>query len=532
MYRKTLILLLSFICTLVSVARDNEITSPRQKLVMAERLIETFYADSVDSDKMVEQAIIAMLKQLDPHSTYTDADETKELTTALEGNFSGIGISFNMQNDSLYVISTISGGPSEKAGILPGDRIIAADDSIISGVGRKNSSVMSILRGEKGTKVNITVVRRSEPGTLSFVVVRDDIPVESVAAKYMVNDSIGYIRLSRFAETSDKEVKDAVAAFRKKGMTSLILDLTDNSGGYMKSAIEIAGEFLPKNKIIVTTKANKLGQEAEYAAQKGGGATYMKLVVMVNQYSASASEIVSGALQDYDRAVVVGRRTFGKGLVQRPMPFPDGSMIRLTIARYYTPSGRLIQKPYKEGGEDEYNLDLYDRIKSGEYFSRDSVHFDESKKTKTLVKGRTIYGGGGIMPDIFVPVDTTVNPPVLRKLIATNAVAAYAQDYADINRGRIMGEYPDEDLFISGFEITPEILSGLLKKAEVKDTTITREAFEIDKNVIALYLKALIGRQLYSPNVFYRQIMTLDPIYKKSVEILSDGKYTEVLQNQ
>ena len=247
MYRKTLILLLSFICTLVSVARDNEITSPRQKLVMAERLIETFYVDSVDSDKMVEQAIIAMLKQLDPHSTYTDADETKELTTALEGNFSGIGISFNMQNDSLYVISTISGGPSEKAGILPGDRIIAADDSIISGVGRKNSSVMSILRGEKGTKVNITVVRRSEPGTLSFVVVRDDIPVESVAAKYMVNDSIGYIRLSRFAETSDKEVKDAVAAFRKKGMTSLILDLTDNSGGYMKSAIEIAGDFLPKN---------------------------------------------------------------------------------------------------------------------------------------------------------------------------------------------------------------------------------------------------------------------------------------------
>lgn len=532
MYRKTIILALTVISFLVSAAQEEFNFSPQQKLLMAEKIIETYYVDSVPRDKIVDNAIIGMLRQLDPHSVYTDAEQTRDFTTALDGNFSGIGISFNMQNDTLYVISTIAGGPSEKVGIRAGDRILMADDSIISGVKRKNSSVMSILRGEKGTKVRIKVMRRSEPEPLYFTVVRDNIPVESIAASFMAASSTGYIRLSRFAEKSDDEIRNAVDRLRKQGMKTLILDLTDNSGGHLNSAIEIAGGFLPKKSVIVSTKVPKIGSEMKYVASKGGGYADLNVIVMVNQFSASASEIVSGALQDYDRAVIVGRRTFGKGLVQRPFPFPDGSMIRVTVSRYYTPSGRLIQKPYKEGASNDYNLELYKRIESGEYFSEDSVHFDSSLKTKTLNRGRTIYGGGGIMPDFFVPVDTTSSPPVLRKLIASGEILDYAQSYADLNRERIKEKYPDEDLFIKEYEIEPSQTADLFKKTVRKDSTVLEEEFVSQLPVIKRYLKASIGRQLYSQNLFFKMMMPVDPIYKKAVELSEDPeKYRFVMEN-
>ena len=389
---------LSSFAQLLHQSVDN--LDDKRKLLMVESAIAGYYVDDVNESQLVESAIRAMLEELDPHSSYSTKDETKEMQETMQGSFSGVGIQFRMEKDTLYVVQTIAGGPSEKVGIMPGDRFIMVDDSVIAGKKLKNTSIMKLLRGPKGTKVNIKVKRIGNSDLLDFLIVRDDIPVNSIDAVYMADSKTGYIRMSRFAATTFAEYKEAIAKLQKQGMTQLILDLTDNGGGYMNIAVEIANEMLSRNNLIVYTEGRN-SPRRNYNADGIGKFRSQKVVVMLNQFSASASEILAGALQDWDRGVLVGRRSFGKGLVQREFLLPDSSSYRLTIARYFTPSGRNIQKPYKKGDREDYDKDIMDRYNHGEFLSADSIHFDDSLKFTTLRTNRTVYGGGGIMPDVL-----------------------------------------------------------------------------------------------------------------------------------
>ena len=491
------------------------------KLRFADHIINRFYVDEVNEDSIVEQAIIAMLKTLDPHSAYSTTEETKELNEPLEGKFSGIGIQFNMSTDTVYVIQTISGGPSEKVGILPGDRIIAADDSVIAGKKLPNSSIIKVLRGEKGSKVRLKVKRGNEPELIEFVVVRDDIPINSVDAYYMVTPEIGYVSLTRFAEESAKEVAEAITKLKGQGMKKLILDLEDNGGGYLGSAVELASLFLNKGDNVVYTKGRN--QEPQYFNVETATPLFDgPLVVMVNQYSASASEITAGALQDNDRATIVGRRTFGKGLVQRPFPFPDGSMIRLTVSRYYTPTGRLIQKHYEKGKGEEYALDILDRYENGELWSADSIHFDESQKFSTLKKGRTVYGGGGIMPDNFVPLDTTYNSRYYRDLIAKNILNPYILNYLDSHRAELQKQYPNQDAFYKGFTVTDGMVSELVEKARAEGLEPNDEQLARSRKLLEAVMRGLLARDLYEDGVYTRSTNELNPVFLEAVRVLEE----------
>lgn len=509
--------------SLIAAARDGgQVKLPAaNKIAQAEKIIESCYVDTVDTDQLAEEAIKAMLETLDPHSTYSDPEETKELTTPLDGNFSGIGIQFNMLNDTLYVIQTTSGGPSEKVGILPGDRIIQADDSIISGVKRPNSSVIKLLRGPKGTTVNLKVLRKGVANPINFLVVRDDIPVYSIDAAYMADATTGYIRLSRFAESTPNEISDAMKKLRKQGMLNLILDLQDNGGGLLGSAIDLGARFLNKNDIVVYTKSPQMGTHY-YGTERDGEFKNGRVVVLVNQYSASASEITAGALQDYDRGVIVGRRTFGKGLVQRPFPFPDGSMIRLTVSKYYTPSGRCIQKPYERGKSDEYRKDILHRYESGEFSSADSIHFTDSEKYSTIRTGRTVYGGGGIMPDVFVAVDTTGYSDYYRDLTAKGVINRFAISYVDNHRDELKKSYPTEEKFLRDFTITPDHINEMVKLGEEDSITPNPEQLEISRSTIETILKGIIGRDLFETQTYFKVVNpVLNPVYVKGLEIIN-----------
>lgn len=492
------------------------------KIAQAEKIIEQCYVDTVDTDNLAEEAIKAMLATLDPHSTYSDPEETKELTTPLDGNFSGIGIQFNMLNDTLYVIQTTSGGPSEKVGILPGDRLIQADDSIISGVKRPNSSVIKLLRGPKGTPVNLKILRKGVAEPIDFLVIRDDIPVYSIDAAYMADPTTGYIRLSRFAESTPAEISEAMAKLRKQGMQNLVLDLQDNGGGLLGSATDLAGRFLGRNNLIVYTKSPSMGDNY-YGTDRDGEFLDGRVVVLVNQYSASASEITAGAIQDNDRGVIVGRRTFGKGLVQRPFPFPDGSMIRLTVSKYYTPAGRCIQKPYERGNSDEYRKDILHRYESGEFTSADSIHFSDSEKFSTLRSGRTVYGGGGIMPDVFVPVDTTGYSEYYRDLVAKGILNRYAISYVDDNRKQLKKEYPTEDKFISEFAITPSMMTDIVALGQTDSIPLNPEQLETSRQTIETIVKGIIGRDLFENQTYYKIVNpVLNPVYVRGLQIAND----------
>ena len=397
------LLILSVFAASMSAQRGNN--TDARKLQLALYAISNLYVDSTSETKLVEDAIVGMLEKLDPHSTYTDPEETKEMTEPLQGNFDGIGIQFNMLTDTLYVIQVIPGGPSEKVGLMAGDRIIMVDDTLIAGVKMKNTDVMKRLRGPKNTEVRVKVLRNKVPDLIEFKITRGKIPVYSLDAAYMADKATGYIKLNRFAASSADEFREALEKLKKQGMKNLILDLQGNGGGYLNIAIDLADEFLGKDKLIVYTEGNKQPRE-EAKSSARGGFEEGRLVVLVDETSASASEILSGAIQDWDRGVVVGRRTFGKGLVQKPIPMPDGSMIRLTVARYYTPTGRSIQKPYVNGNQEQYNHDLIDRYNRGELMSADSIHFPDSMKYNTLETKRIVYGGGGIMlyPGRHVPL--------------------------------------------------------------------------------------------------------------------------------
>lgn len=498
---------------------------PDQKLRYAEKVIETYYVDSVNSDKIVTDAIVAMLKTLDPHSSYSDPEETRELTIPLEGGFSGIGIQFNMLNDTLFVIQTTSGGPSEKVGILPGDRILQAGDSVLSGVKSPNSRILRILRGPKGSEVDLKVLRKGAAQPLAFHVTRDDIPVYSVDASYMADPTTGYIRISRFAESTNEEFKKALAELKKKGMKNLIIDLDDNGGGFLNAATDLASHFLNKGDLVVYTDAPKLGRQ-DYIVEKSGDMTDGKVVVMANQYSASASEILSGALQDNDRGLIVGRRTFGKGLVQRPFPIPDGSMIRLTVSRYYTPSGRSIQKPYAPGYGDDYRKDMLHRYEAGEFSSEDSVHLPDSLRYETLRNHRAVYGGGGIMPDLFVPIDTTAYSDYYRDLVAKGIINRYSITYVDDHRKELKAAYPTEQKFIEGFEVTPAMLDEIVKMGEADSVKYNAEQMARSEKMMSTIVKGIIGRDMFDTSTYFKIVNpVLSPSYRQALALINDDEH-------
>ena len=513
-----------------SDAQEFRLT-PDRKLLMSEQIIERFYVDSVNSDKMVQEAIVAMLKTLDPHSTYSDPEETKELTTPLTGNFSGIGVQFNMLNDTLFVIQTTSGGPSEKVCILPGDRIIQAGDSVIAGRKLPNSRIIKILRGEKGSQVLLKVLRKGSPEPIAFLVTRDDIPVYSVDAAYMADPTTGYIRISRFGEETEKEFEKALSDLRAKGMQNLIIDLEDNGGGYLQAAHQLASHFLEKGDMVVYTDAPKMGR-SDFRVERAGDFRKGRLVIMANQYSASAAEILSGAVQDNDRGLIVGRRTFGKGLVQRPFPFPDGSMIRLTVSRYYTPPGRSIQKPYAPGDEEAYRKDMLNRYEAGEFSSADSIHLPDSLRYSTLRNRRPVYGGGGIMPDLFVPIDTTMYSTYYRDLVAKGIINRFAITYVDANRKSLRAEYPDGEAFDRGFTFTPEMLDEVVALGRADSVMPDSAMFEKSRPLIATIVKGLIARDLFESTDYFRVVNpALSPSYRAALDLINDEeRYNRLLR--
>ncbi|MBR1963190.1 MAG: S41 family peptidase [Muribaculaceae bacterium] len=505
--------------------------SPNQKLRYAEGIIESYYVDTVDTNKIVDEAIIAMLKTLDPHSSYSSPEETKELTEPLEGNFSGIGIQFNMLNDTLYVIETISGGPSERVGIRAGDRIIMANDTIIAGVKMKNNDIIKKLRGPKGSIVNVSVVRRGEAQPIEFSITRDNIPLFSVDAAYMATPTIGYIRIARFAKDTFQEVAEAMDKLSDQGMKDLIIDVENNGGGYMGTAIEISSLFLNNNELIVYTQGDKSPYH-EFRTLPIKNKFSGKVVIMANQYSASASEILAGAMQDNDRGLVVGRRTFGKGLVQRPFPFPDGSMIRLTVSRYYTPSGRSIQRPYEKGESEDYYDDMRRRYDSGEFSSADSIHFADSLMHTTLRNHRKVYGGGGIMPDLFVPIDTAFYSDYYRDLVAKGAINQHAIDYVDKNRKQLLKEYKSETAFINNFIVDDDLMNSLVQQGEKLGVKYNEEQFLTSKEYIRTIIKALLARDLFLSSSYYRVANSLNPTYHEAIKLINDNnRYNTLLGN-
>ena len=512
--------------TAVSVSGQKQL----KKLINAQFAISQFYVDSVNDDRLVEDAIKGMLNKLDPHSTYSNATETKELEEPLQGNFSGIGIQFNMKEDTLYVIQTIVGGPSERVGILAGDRIVEVNDTAIAGVKMKNSDIMKRLRGPKGTEVRVKVKRHNVPELIDFRIVRDNIPLFSIDASYMVDNITGYVRISRFAEKTHSEFMDAVKSLKKQGMKQIIVDLCDNGGGYLNSAIEMSNELLNKDELIVYTEGRNSPRN-EAKAIGNGKYRKGKVAVLVNQYSASASEIFSGAVQDWDRGVIVGRRTFGKGLVQRPLRFEDGSMIRLTVARYYTPSGRCIQKPYKKGDRLDYEMDIVNRYKGGELSSADSIHFADSLRVSTLRNGRTIYGGGGIMPDVFVPIDTTEYSNYYRDLVAKGVIVQYTLDYVDKHRADINSRYATVADFDRGFVVDETIEKEVIAAGERDSVHFNEEQYAKSKNLIKNIVKALIARDAYAdPSAYYVVMNHSNEMIRTALDILNDDRrYKELL---
>lgn len=537
------ILALASVSAIVSLAQQRKFT-PDQKLRYAAALIEECYVDSVNSDSLVTEAIVAMLHTLDPHSQYSSPEETKELNQPLEGKFSGIGIQFSIVRDTVYVVQTTGGGPSERVGIRPGDRIIYVNDSIFTRPKIANSDVLKTLRGEKGTEVNLKIKRGDSPELIEFRIIRDDIPIYSVDASYMVAPEVGFISISRFAESTPKELDEAIEKLAAQGMKHLILDLESNGGGYLGAAHGVASRFLKNGEMVVYT--NGLNAEPAYfKVEKVDFGTLFnnskykvkskskvdRLVIMVDQYSASASEIVAGAIQDNDRGLIVGRRTFGKGLVQRPFPFPDGSMIRLTTSRYYTPSGRLIQKPYKKGESEEYQLDLLNRYNNGELFSVDSIHFDEALKTYTLKNHRPVYGGGGIMPDRFVPVDTSNYSNYYRDLIAKNSINTLVLNTIDTNRKELLEKYPTEDDFYANYTVSQDLIDKLVEQGKKDGVEPNPEQLATSRKMLEAIIRGLLARDLYDNGTYVRSTNPLNPVFNAALNLILDPEQYNSLLN-
>jgi carboxyl-terminal processing protease len=494
--------------------------SPLRKLQIAEMAINNLYVDTVDENKLAEDAIRGMLDKLDPHSAYATPKEVKSMNEPLQGNFDGIGVQFNVIEDTLVVIQTVTNGPSEKVGILAGDRIVNVNDTAIAGVKMSKEDIMRRLRGPKGTKVRIGIVRRGIADKIYFTVTRDKIPVKSIDAVYMIRPNVGYIRIGNFGATTYNEFMEGLENLRKQGMKNLILDLQENGGGYLQAAVMIANEFLPKNDLIVYTTGRR-SPRMEYRAQGNGTLQEGKVIVLIDEFTASASEIVTGALQDQDRATVVGRRSFGKGLVQRPIDLPDGSMIRLTIAHYYTPSGRCIQKPYTKGDMKDYEMDLENRLKHGELTNKDSIHFADSLKFQTLRLHKTVYGGGGIMPDYFVPLDTMKYTKLHRQLAAKSIIINASLRYIDNNRKKLKNTYKTFEDFKTNYEVPQSFIDEILKEGEKqkikpKDDAELKATMPYLKN----QLKALVARDLWDMTEYFEISNETNDVVTKALELI------------
>ena len=518
---KRLFLLIS-VLSLSLMSHSQGLTETQmRKLFAAAQNIYGLYVDTVDGKKLVEDAIRGMLEHLDPHSAYSDAQETKKLNEPLQGSFDGIGVQFNMLEDTVLVIQPITKGPSERVGIMSGDRIISCNDTILAGVKMSRDEIMRHLRGPRGSLARLGVKREGIKELLYFDVRRDKIPVNSVDAAFMVTPTIGLIRFNNFAQTTHREIIDAIARLKAQGMQSLILDLTQNGGGYLNAAAEIASEFLPEGDMIVYTEGRSIPSRS---FRSTGGQAFQtgRIAVLVDEYSASAAEILSGAIQDQDRGLVIGRRTFGKGLVQWPIEMPDGSMIRLTVSRYYTPSGRCIQKPYEKGKQKEYHMDVIHRYNNGELTNADSIHFPDSLKYHTLRKGRVVYGGGGVMPDIFVPLDTTRYTKTYRQIMAKSIIINQNLRYLDHNRASLKAKYPDFETFRKNFTVPTSLIDAIYKEAEKQKIECPKEEREQTVSRLTQMLKALIARDIWDMSEYFSIIYEDDPIVLKAIEKLSE----------
>lgn len=519
-------LFLMLCCSVLPSAAQSRQNAPNidvtqvRKLQTAQLAITSLYVDSVDQKKLVEDAINGMLSKLDPHSAYSNPEETRKMNEPLEGNFEGIGVQFNILADTLVVVQTVKKGPSEKVGILNGDRIISVDGRKIAGVKMAQDSIVKLLRGPKGTKVRLGIVRRGAKEVIYFVVTRDKIPMNTVDATYMIAPEVGYIRLDRFGATSGDEVEKALRTLKKQGMRDLILDLQTNGGGYLGAAVEVASQFLRPGSLVVYTQGR--AQDKQVLNAEGGGLFRQgRVVVLVDEFSASAAEIVTGALQDHDRALVVGRRTFGKGLVQRPIDLPDGSMIRLTTSHYYTPSGRCIQKPYEKGKKEEYSQDLEQRYTHGELLHKDSIRLDSSQVYHTLVDHRTVYGGGGIMPDVFVPLDTARITKFHVALRRNNLINEATLRYIDDHRKQLRQEYKTFDAFERKFEVPQSLLDEIIAAAKAKKIT-PKDEKELQTTLedLRFSLKSIFINGLWESSDFYRFVNQKNNIVQKALEEL------------
>ncbi len=503
-------------------AQNAELDIAMRKLNMATIMTNIYYVDSVKVDKLVEDAINGMLSKLDPHSQYSNAKDTKRMNESLEGSFEGIGVQFNMLEDTLVVIQPVPKGPSERVGILAGDRIVSVNDTAIAGVKMSREEIMSRLRGPKDTKVKLGIVRQGVKDVSYFTVKRDKIPVNTLDAAYMVTPEIGLIRFSSFGQTTYNEVMAALDKLKQQGMTRLIIDMQQNGGGLLNVAAEIASQFLPKGDTIVYTRGRSVPSQV-FISNGGHGWQEGKVAVLIDEYSASAAEILTGAIQDQDRGVVIGRRSFGKGLVQRPVDLPDGSMIRLTIARYYTPSGRCIQKPYTKGDKDGYSKDVINRYNKGELSNADSIHFPDSLRYKTRRLGRTVYGGGGIMPDYFIPLDTTKYTKYYRELSAKSLIINASLRNLDKNRKKLSKTWKDFESFKTEYEVPDDVVEHIFKEGEKQKIT-PKDEEERQQTIPQLkhILKAFTARDLWDMSEYFAIIYEDDPMVMKAVELLKE----------
>lgn len=489
------------------------------KIVRFLQYVSSDYVDTVNVDKLVDEAIIDILNNLDPHSVYISKEDVKAMNEPLEGNFEGIGIEFNILNDTLMVVNPIPGGPSERVGLFAGDRIVEIDGKVVAGIGLKNSDVFKLLRGDKGTKVNLKVLRKGFTKPMDFLITRDKIPIYSLDAAYMIDSNIGYIKLNRFSLTTEQEFIDAVAKLKKQNMQNMILDLRGNGGGFLNASVALADHFLDKNKLIVYTEG-RTSPRNDFMSTSSGVFHSGKLVVLIDEGSASASEIVAGAVQDWDRGIIIGRRSFGKGLVQNQMPLPDGSMIRLTVARYHTPTGRVIQKPYDYGDSDDYYSDLTNRMQKGELFNADSINFPDSLKYFTLNKGKIVYGGGGIMPDFFIPFDTTFYSSYYGQLVRRDILNQFVHSYIDANRNQLNKNYPSFDRFNKNFKVDDKLVSELVAFAEKKNMPPDEKGIETSRKEILKQVKALIARNLFTTSEYFQVVNQDNESVNKALDVI------------
>jgi carboxyl-terminal processing protease len=523
-----LVSLLTYNSNLLLAQKNDaaEIAKAVQKLANTLKIVDAKYIKDVNVEEATENAIKGLLEELDPHSVYISSKDYKKMNESLTGNFEGIGIRFDIVKDTILVVSTISGGPSEKVGLMAGDKIVSVDGETVAGKGITDVDVVRLLKGPKNTKVQVGIKRKSVKKLLDFTITRDKIPIFSVDAAYMATPTIGYIKINKFAANTLQEFSRGLNELKAQGMESLILDLRGNGGGYLRTAYQLADQFLRKGQLLVYTEGRSYPKK-EYFARSRGGFEQGKLVVLINEGSASASEIVSGAVQDWDRGLIVGRRSFGKGLVQKPFELTDSSFIRLTIAHYYTPTGRSIQRPYDEG-RDEYYKDVSKRYDRGEMVDMSKIDMPDSLKFLTKVNKRTVYGGGGIMPDYFVPVDTSSNSEYFSQLIRKGVLNQFLIAHAHENNEKITKKHPTNQSFINTFKVENSLMEDLFTYAAKEGIERNDEHIATSRKAMETRVKALLGRYIYDIETYFQIINPESDAYKKALEILSDKTFDKM----